>query len=265
MRDDLGVTGELTADSVCAGAAEEARDALAQITPVDTIGEHVGVQFDGEYVVTHLFESLLNGYRGWRWAVTVTRVPDSEQVTVDETVLLPGPDSIIARSWIPWSERVQPDDLAPGDVLPTEPDDPRLVPGYTGADQDAEDDDQLQPLWWELGLGRVRVLSQEGRSLAAQRWRRGPGGPKNEMTRQAPAPCSSCGFLLPLAGLMGQEFGVCANEKSPADGQVITVDHGCGAHSEAPPPAPADENADSAAGLILDDDQELVDVLLEQD
>ena len=27
-------------------------------------------------------------------------------------------------------------------------------------------------------------------------------------------------------------FGVCANEWSPSDGQVVSLDHGCGAHSE---------------------------------
>jgi hypothetical protein len=28
-------------------------------------------------------------------------------------------------------------------------------------------------------------------------------------------------------------FGVCANEWSPSDGAVVSVDHGCGAHSQA--------------------------------
>ena len=32
---------------------------------------------------------------------------------------------------------------------------------------------------------------------------------------------------------MRQVFGVCANEYSPSDGQVVSLDHGCGAHSEA--------------------------------
>ncbi len=51
---------------------------------------------------------------------------------------------------------------------------------------------------------------------------------------------------------MGQLFGVCANEWSPDDGKVVSLDHGCGAHSETdveahstdwPAPAPLiDEN-----------------------
>ena len=28
-------------------------------------------------------------------------------------------------------------------------------------------------------------------------------------------------------------FGVCANEYAPDDGRVVSLDHGCGAHSEA--------------------------------
>jgi len=256
MGDDLRVTDELTADPICAAATIEAHAALVLVTPTDTVGEHIGVQHEGEWSATHLFESLLTGYRGWRWAVTVNRVPDADQVTVAETVLLPGPQSILAPAWVPWSDRIQSDDLAPGDVLPTEEGDPRLVPGYTGADQDGEDDDQLRPLWWELGLGRVQVLSPEGRLQAAHRWRRGSGGPKNEMARQAPACCSTCGFLLPLAGRMGQEFGVCANEKSPADGQVVTMDHGCGAHSEAVESGPTGEQP---AGLVLDDEHEVIE------
>ena len=31
---------------------------------------------------------------------------------------------------------------------------------------------------------------------------------------------------------MGQAFGVCANALSPSDGRLVSMDHGCGAHSE---------------------------------
>ncbi|GMA86385.1 hypothetical protein GCM10025868_16350 [Angustibacter aerolatus] len=36
-----------------------------------------------------------------------------------------------------------------------------------------------------------------------------------------------------MAGALRQAFGVCAGEWSPSDGQVVSLDHGCGAHSEA--------------------------------
>jgi len=41
-----------------------------------------------------------------------------------------------------------------------------------------------------------------------------------------------CGFYLPLAGSLRPAFGVCGNVYAPDDGQVVSVDHGCGAHSE---------------------------------
>ena len=36
-------------------------------------------------------------------------------------------------------------------------------------------------------------------------------------------------------------FGVCANAYAPDDGRVVSVDHGCGAHSEALLPVSADQ------------------------
>src|SRR5687768_18109890 len=46
------------------------------------------------------------------------------------------------------------------------------------------------------------------------------------------ASCSSCAYLVHLSGALRQVFGVCANEWSPSDGRVVSLDHGCGAHSE---------------------------------
>jgi hypothetical protein len=41
-----------------------------------------------------------------------------------------------------------------------------------------------------------------------------------------------------LAGSPRTVFGVCANEWSPDDGRVVSMDHGCGAHSETHGPEP---------------------------
>lgn len=90
---------------------------------------------EGDRVVTHFFECKKPGYRGWRWAVTVARASRAKNVTLDETVLLPGSDAILAPEWVPWSERLRPGDMGPGDLLPTEADDIRLEPGYTGEDE----------------------------------------------------------------------------------------------------------------------------------
>ncbi|MEV0809874.1 DUF3027 domain-containing protein [Micromonospora sp. NPDC050200] len=216
-------------DQVCAVAVDVARDAITEVEPSD-VGDHLRAVAEGDRVVTHYFECLLAGYRGWRWAVTVTRVPRSRHVTVCETVLLPGSDALLAPGWLPWQERLKPGDLGPGDLLPTPPDDERLTPGYL-----LSDDPAVEEVSWELGLGRPRVLSREGRTEAAQRWYDGDHGPSAPISVAAPAAarCGTCGFYLPLAGALRQSFGACGNFYAPDDGRVVSVDHGCGAHSEA--------------------------------
>ncbi|WP_342669773.1 MULTISPECIES: DUF3027 domain-containing protein [Actinoplanes] len=228
-------------DQVCADAVGVARGAITEVDPAD-VGDHLEAVPEGDRTVTHFFESFLAGYQGWRWAVTVTRVPRSRHVTVCETVLLPGPDALLAPGWVPWNERVQPGDLGVGDLMPTAPDDDRLTPGYV-----LSDDAAVEEVSWELGLGRSRVMSQEGRMETAQRWYDGEAGPEAAISTAAPrnARCGTCGFYLPLAGAMRPMFGVCGNLYAPDDGRAVSADHGCGAHSEAllstPEPQPVDE------------------------
>jgi hypothetical protein len=223
-------------DAVLASAVDAARAALLVDVSPEHVGEHLGTEVDDALVVTHSFDCLDRAYRGWRWSVTLTRVEGSDDVTVDEIVLLPGPDSLLAPQWLPWSDRVRPGDLTPGDLFPSAPDDPRVEPGFTGADAlDALDESltdvvALRPEQWELGLGRETVLSFYGRGVAADRWYDGDYGPSSPMAKAAPGPCRTCGFLLTIGGLTGQAFGVCANEYG-ADGRVVAFSYGCGAHS----------------------------------
>lgn len=224
------------ADPHCVDAVDLARAALVAASSADQVGEHLGYVAEADRVVTHFFGCRLPGYVGWRWAVTVTRASRARVVTVDESVLLPGEEALLAPEWLPWEERLRPEDLAPGSLLPAAPDDPRLLPGYTGADADLADDEAVRSVVDELGLGRERVLSVEGRELAAQRWYDGEGGPRSPLAIAAPAQCKTCGFLLRLSGPLGAAFGVCANEMSPSDGGVVSYDHGCGAHSSVPTP-----------------------------
>ncbi|MFD8935558.1 DUF3027 domain-containing protein [Streptomyces sp. NPDC059578] len=288
-------TRSRTPDRQCAEAVDLARIAAEEAAAPGVVGEHVGTVVEGDRVLTHLFECKDPGYRGWRWAVTVARASRARIVTIDETVLLPGPDSLLAPEWLPWSERLRPGDLGPGDLLPTEDDDrrlepgvpeavgtepeapaeeapgaagdPRLAGGWTGADEpapnsvrsaDAEElaaaEDAARAAGGvdgpppavpvapsraavasvarELGLGRARVLSQYGLREAAERWDLAFGS-ATPMAQAAPANCGSCGFLAPLGGALGQAFGVCANEFAPADGRLVSLAYGCGAHSEA--------------------------------
>ena len=235
MRENRGVsTRALTkkADSIGVRSVDAAREALLETVPAGDVGEHLGHLAEDDRVTTHLFACTRVGYRGWRWAVTVARAPRQKTVTVDEVVLLPGDEAITAPEWVPWKDRIKPGDLGPGDLLPTEEDDPRLVPGYTAGDETV-DKDTLKAVSDELGLGRPRVLSLEGRELAAQRWYDGSHGPEAPIAQSAPAKCGSCGFLVRLAGPLSQVFGVCANAYANDDGRVVSFDHGCGAHSEA--------------------------------
>ncbi|MCI7550852.1 MAG: DUF3027 domain-containing protein [Actinomycetaceae bacterium] len=238
-------------EKILAGAIDVAREALREVTPERNVGEHVGMIQEAERVLTHAFECLMPGYKGWFWTVTLARAPRSQRATVDEVSLRPGSEALLAPAWVPWAERLQPSDVAASDRLPydandanlegntdsgseleeavkQDPDfDPDLKQGFEASGVDADAMAQ-----WELGLGRKRVLSEGGRTRAFRRWYRSDAGPRNQATREAGAQCSTCGYFMRMGGSARVLFGACANEWSPFDGRVVSVDHGCGSHSE---------------------------------
>lgn len=214
----------------------------------DAVGEHVTYEVEGDRVATHFFACTMPGYVGWRWAVTLVRASRAKVATVDECVLIPGPDAVLAPRWVPWDERVKPDDLGPGDLLPVTPDDVRLVPGYTGAG--ASHDPVELEIIDELGLGREWVLSREGRDFAARRWFEGDGGPDTEIAKSAPGRCATCAFAVPLSGSLGAGYGVCANERTPFDGTVVSWGHGCGGHSDVRLPPPTDDTPEPVVDTL---------------
>ena len=229
-------------DQACAEAVDLARTAVADVVGAGLVGEHLDVHAEGERVVTHLFACEDPGYPGWRWAVTVARAPRFKVITVDETVLLPGPAALLAPPWVPWQDRLRPGDLGVGDLLPAPPDDERLAPlvvlegddavtdWYPGGEEE-DPGDPAEP--FNLSLpGRARVLSATGRESASARWYNSEHGPRTPLAHAAPAHCGSCGFFVPLSGELGRLFGACANAYAPDDGRVVSADHGCGAHSE---------------------------------
>ena len=97
-------------DAFLAAAVETARSAIEGITAPADIGRHLGAKSEGDRLVTHLFESRLPGYGGWQWFAVLTRNSRSKVVTVNELGLLPSEDSILAPDWVPWAERVRPED-----------------------------------------------------------------------------------------------------------------------------------------------------------
>lgn len=255
------------------GGAPEVRPVLAQAVEVarasvldglepgaaERVGEHLAVVAEEGGAATHRFAAALPGYRGWEWAVVVAATPDAtevDEVTVSEVVLLPGADALVSPAWVPWSERVRAGDLGAGDLLPPPADDPRLAPAYL-----ASDDPAVEEVALELGLGRVHVMSREGRLDTAERWEAGDTGPGSDWAKATDLTCGTCGFYLPVAGSLGAAFGVCGNEMA-ADGRVVHAEHGCGAHSEVvvevPPVAPVTE-------LTYDDTQLDVEALPRRD
>lgn len=217
------------ADAALVAAVGVARDAaVEEAGSPSAVGEHLGTFAEEDRLVSHTFACLMPGYRGWRWTITLARAPRARVATVSEVTLLPGDEALVAPQWLPWADRLAPGDLQPGVIIPRVVDDPRLESGFEATGEDDVDEVAL----WELGLGRRRVLSREGREEAAQRWYDGPHGPHDPHAEQAAAECRTCGFFVPMAGALRQVFGVCANEWSPSDGQVVSLDHGCGAHSE---------------------------------
>ena len=227
---DNGYMSE-TIDPTLASAVDQAREAAVDAAGAD-VGEHLGAIVDGDRLVSQHFAALESGYRGWYWSVSISRAPDSDRVTVNDVVLLPGSDAVVAPDWTPYKDRIRPGDLSPGDVLPPEEDDVRLVPAWSAGDGNGE---QTPDRFFarEIGLGREWVLSLEGREGAVDRWQSGDFAPDAPIAQQASGKCASCGFLVSLAGDLSDRFGVCANGQANADGRVVALAHGCGAHSGA--------------------------------
>ncbi len=208
----------------------------------------------GDDVTDFRFETRVRGYEGWQWSVTLYHDVELDHWTVNESSLVPTDKALRPPAWIPWKDRLEPTDLAVTDSIGTEPDDPRLEEGFRATDagegapaetpemsetSEASKED-VEDAVEEFELSRRHVLTPLGRAQTAKRWYEGPRGPKSLSTKTADGnPCSTCGFFIPLKGELNLLFGVCANKWSPDDGRVVSVDHGCGEHSEIEPPEPS--------------------------
>ncbi len=228
-------------------AKDVARNFLIEDITEQRVGEYLGFEVEGENTLTHKFKCVDKAYFGWHWSVTLAAADDSSEVTVSEILLLPGEKAILAKPWVPWEQRVEPGDIGVGDVLPTAADDVRLVPGYTGVEDLFEE--KLTPQGWEVGLGRLRVLSVPGKDETAIRWYDGDRGPRAAIAEAVTDKCVSCGFYVAISGSLGQSFGVCTNKFAADDGKVVALDHGCGGHSE----IVVDLHSIPTGGMVFDD------------
>ena len=98
-------------DEILAAAKDVALQGVREIAPAHAIGLVHHVRAEEERLSTHLFKCTLPGYRGWFWFATLSRAPRSRVATICEVGLLPGDDALIAPDWVPWADRVRPEDL----------------------------------------------------------------------------------------------------------------------------------------------------------
>lgn len=208
--------------------AVSAARAAAQDTDEDAVGDHIGVRIIDAHSAIHRFRAELPGYQGWEWQVVVAAAPGADQVTISEVALVPEPhgEALRAPDWVPYSDRLRPGDLKPGDIMPPEPGDERLTEDPEYSATIATDADRPR-----AHLERQYFLSRAGLKEATARWRTGEFGPNSEYAEKAPLQCTTCAFYIPLGQPVGTNFGVCANEYA-ADGHVVHATAGCGAHSE---------------------------------
>ena len=100
-----------TPDRVLAEAVETARAGILQIAAPAQIGQDHQVRAEEDRLVTHLFSCTVKGYRGWYWFATLARVPRGKVATVCELGLIPGEQALLAPEWVPWADRVHPEEF----------------------------------------------------------------------------------------------------------------------------------------------------------
>ena len=232
------------------------RVALEAAERQEDVGPFLTARDMGENVFDYRFVSDIKGYEGWQWSVTLYHDPELGSWTVDEASLLPTDQSLLAPDWIPWKDRIKPEDLSPTDVLGTQADDPRMEDGLGSGEVSEEEggqasgqaesqvsdqeEDRAEAVE-SFMLSRRHVMTDQAREETAHRWYNGPHGPKSLSTQAAEGNvCETCAFFIPLQGQLGSMFGVCANKWSQDDGRVVSLDHGCGGHSEIEPPEPTE-------------------------
>ena len=111
-----------------ARAVNTAREALLELDHGE-VGDHIGVVGLSANVATHRFKANVPGYSGWEWNAVVACATGSDHITVNEVALVPVPsgDALQAPDWVPYTERLRPGDLGPGDLMEPAPDDERLT------------------------------------------------------------------------------------------------------------------------------------------
>ena len=94
------------------------------------VGEFVEAIDAGDGITDYRFVSLMRGYEGWQWSVTMFHDVERDTWTVNESTLIPMEQALRPPEWIPWKDRLMPTDQSVTDSIGTDPDDPRLEEGF---------------------------------------------------------------------------------------------------------------------------------------
>lgn len=82
-----------------------AKAAAVDASGAHAVGDWLETIDENDSTWSFLFASKLKGYLDWRWSVTIF-APAKGEPTVSEVVLMPGEDSLLAPSWVPWADRL---------------------------------------------------------------------------------------------------------------------------------------------------------------
>ena len=118
---------------------ELGRSALLEITSAESIGAPAGSIDVGDGATTVYFATLLSGYPGWRWTVSIAHLDDTT-ASVLETELTPGEDALLSPAWVPWVDRLA--DYTAAQDTAVEDDETNDELDDESDDDDDDDDDE---------------------------------------------------------------------------------------------------------------------------
>lgn len=213
-------------DLVLAAAVDRAREGVLDIAPSEQIGAHVGSVADGDRLVTHRFEAKLAGYAGWQWYATLARVPRGKDATVCEVGLLPSEKSLLAPEWVPWADRVRPEEVA------------AAAEAEAAAAAEAQDDAESAPV-----ADTAEEIAEAVGQDAAPKETSATAGEDEATNEEASSPEGEDAAVEEAPAETGEDEAT--NEEATASAG------GDAAVEEAPAEAGEDEAADAAAGEKL--------------
>ncbi len=138
---DLVVSASVVPASVALDAdLDLGRTALLEITSAESIGAPAGSIDEGDGATTVYYETLLSGYPGWRWTVSIAHL-EGTAATVLETELTPGDDALLSPAWVPWVDRLADYTAAQDTAVEDDESNDELDDDDDGDDDDDDDDE----------------------------------------------------------------------------------------------------------------------------